>query len=251
MNMDKQEMEKINHKDSSSRVWTGLIILVTGLVFLLDNIGINIPHWIISWPTAVIVIGLLVGYKRNFQPGIWMVMVLLGGFFMLEAATSYNMSKYYFALMFIVLGIYLIFKPKGSGNAKEKWKKRWKDRCSSEKVYDIDRNDILESISIFAGSHQKVYSKNFKGGEVVAVFGGSDINLTQADFEGTIAIDVVAIFGGLKIIIPPGWEVRSEVAAIFGGIDDKRTIAAPVEEPSKIIIIKGVAVFGGVDIRNF
>jgi len=62
---------------------------------------------------------------------------------------------------------------------------------------------------------------------------------------------VIAIFGGIKIIIPPSWEVKSEVTAIFGGIDDKRALGQVIEEPRKMIIIKGVALFGGVDIRNF
>ncbi|MNY41651.1 hypothetical protein D3C86_1764820 [compost metagenome] len=84
------------------------------------------------------------------------------------------------------------------------------------------------------------------------MFGGSDIDLTQADFEGVIKIDVVAVFGGVKIVIPPSWEVKSEVTAIFGGIDDKRALGIPAaDEPRKVLIIEGVAMFGGVDIRNF
>ncbi|MNW17334.1 hypothetical protein D3C71_2164980 [compost metagenome] len=64
-------------------------------------------------------------------------------------------------------------------------------------------------------------------------------------------MDVVAIFGGVKIVVPPGWEVRSEVTAIFGGLDDRRTLGVPAVEPRKILIIEGVVMFGGVDIRNF
>ena len=56
----------------------------------------------------------------------------------------------------------------------------------------------LDSVNVFGGSHQTIYSKNFKGGEITAVFGGCDVNLTQADFEGVVAIDVTAIFGGAK-----------------------------------------------------
>ena len=77
------------------------------------------------------------------------------------------------------------------------------------------------------------------------------MNLSQADFHETIVIEVVAIFGGVKIIIPPNWEVKSEVVAIFGGMDDKRAVTPFGDTPKKIIIIKGVALFGGVNIRNF
>lgn len=245
-------------------MWTGLVVLGIGAVFLLDNLGVNIPEWVISWHVLLILIGLLVGYKRNFNGGPWIIMIAVGGFFTVEAIAHFDMSKYYFALIFILLGLYLVFKPKGQG-FKRKWRKnRFRDKFADlgdmnqasegdegKAFYDIDKNDILDTVNVFGGSHQNIYSKNFKGGDAIAIFGGSDINLTQADFQGTIVLDVVAIFGGIKVIIPPSWEVKTEVTAIFGGIDDKRALGQIAAEPRKVIIIKGVALFGGVDIRNF
>jgi predicted membrane protein len=104
---------------------------------------------------------------------------------------------------------------------------------------------------VFSGSKQHVYSKAFKGGEIVSIFGGCDLNLSQADFNNTVVLEVTAIFGGVKIVVPPTWTVKSDVTAIFGGLDDKRSVLSVTEEPRKIIIIKGLALFGGVDIRNF
>lgn len=255
-------MENCNN-NSSSRIWTGLVVLGIGLVFFLRNIGLAIPGWIISWPMLVVVVGLLVGYKRNFNGGGWLIMVLIGGFFTMEKITDHSFSKYYFAIAFIILGLWLIFKPKGT--YKGKWQKKWGRKSASFNDLDTSEGteggyvntdkadeDILDSVNVFGGSHQNVFSKKFKGGDVIAIFGGCDINLTQADFEDTITLDLVALFGGVKIIVPPGWQIKSEVTAIFGGMDDKRG-ALPVsgDAPRKILIIKGVAIFGGVDIRNF
>lgn len=258
-----------NKYNNTSRIWSGLIILGVGLVFFLRNVGIDIPHWVISWHTLLIVIGLLVGYKRKFNGGGWLIMVLIGGFFTLEDIANYDLSKYYFAIGFIVLGLFVIFKPKSSHN---KWQRKWKDKFAYQNVADKsadfgntseeagkagyiytdkEDNDVLDSVNVFGGSHQNVYSKNFKGGDVIAIFGGADINLTQADFQGSITLDVVAIFGGMKIIVPPSWEIKSEVTAIFGGMDDKRAVNPVTTEPRKILVVKGVALFGGVDIRNF
>ncbi len=234
----------LHQHSNTSRIWSGLIILVVGLVFLLKNLGLYIPDWVVSWPMLLIIIGLLVGYKRRFNGGGWLVLLLIGGFFMTERVTDYDFSKYYFAIAFIVIGLFLIFKPKS--RKKEVWIAKWKDKFD-----DKTDNDILDSVNVFGGSHQYVYSKNFKGGDVTAIFGGSDINLTQADFNDTVTLDLVAIFGGVKIIIPPDWEVKSEVTAIFGGIDDKRAAAQLGVGPRKILVLKGVALFGGVDIRNF
>ena len=63
-------------------------------------------------------------------------------------------------------------------------------------------------------------------------------------------INITAIFGGVKIIVPPGWQIKQEVTAIFGGFDDKRKMRA-VEDLDKVLIITGVALFGGVDIRSY
>ncbi len=78
-------------------------------------------------------------------------------------------------------------------------------------------------VTIF-GKCKKVWSTKriSKAGDTYPSF-GAEINLTQADFQRfNIAIEVVQIFGGAKLIIPPHWQVRSEMVAIFGGIDDKR-----------------------------
>jgi len=246
-----------NKHNNTSRIWSGLIILAVGLVFLLKNVGIHIPNWVISWHTLLIVIGLLIGYKRKFNGGGWLIMITVGGFFTVEDIGGYDLSKYYFAILFIALGLFMIFKPK---SAKSKvWKAKWRDkfgdfdqRKNAGYVFnDKEDNDVLDSVNVFGGSHQNIYSKNFKGGDVMAIFGGADINLTQADFQNTIVLDIVAIFGGMKIIVPPGWEIKSEITAIFGGVDDKRAVNPPNSDDRKILIIKGVALFGGVDIRNF
>ena len=252
-------MEKFTNSNSS-RICTGVIIMVIGLVLFLRNQGVYIPSWIISWPMLLIAIGLLVGYKRNFHGGGWLAMVLFGGFFTLGKITDYNFSKYYFSIAFIAVGLFLIFKPKRIKvkNGKKKKDANFDDLNNPETIEegfvntDTEDSDVLDSVNVFGGSHQRIFSKNFKGGDVIAIFGGCDINLTQADFKDTITLDVVAMFGGCKIIVPPGWEVKSEVTAIFGGMDDKRSVGpTPGDGPRKILLVKGVALFGGVDIRNF
>ena len=92
-------------------------------------------------------------------------------------------------------------------------------------------------------------SKNLRGGEIVAVFGGAEVNLTQADFYNRIEIEVVQIFGGTKLVVPANWEVRSEAVALFGGIEDKRMPMAP--SPDKVLVLKGTTIFGGIEIKSF
>ena len=247
----------------SGKVWAGLIIVAVGALILLDNVGFNIPSWIFYWSNILIIIGLFVGIKHNFRNGNGIVLIIIGSFFTLKEALDnlYDFDRLGWPLLIIAIGLFLIFKPKSDCNRKSNWKRKndkWKARFSDDDT-NLNPNietkttnlDYLDSVNVFGGSNQIVYSKNFKGGEITAVFGGCDVNLTQADFEGQVVIDVTAIFGGAKIVVPQGWLVKSEVTAIFGGLEDKRGIMPVSEGQNKLLIIKGIALFGGVDIRNF
>jgi hypothetical protein len=115
---------------------------------------------------------------------------------------------------------------------------------------DITQDTELDIVSIFAGIKKRIMSKQFQGGDIVCVFGGAELNLTNADFISPVALDVTMVFGGTKLIIPANWEVRSEVTAIFGGVDDKRP--QPTSSiPEKTIILKGTLMFGGIEVNSF
>jgi hypothetical protein len=107
----------------------------------------------------------------------------------------------------------------------------------------------LDIVSVFSAVNRKVFSKNFIGGEIVCVFGGSEVNMMNADISaGTVELEVVCIFGGATLFIPPNWNVRSEMGSVFGGVDDKRRNSIP--DSTRTLIIKGVCIFGGLEVKT-
>jgi predicted membrane protein len=269
-------MENQNNKEMvnrSGKVWAGLFIIAIGSLLLLRNFGLYLPHWVFSWSNMFIIIGLFIGLRNNFRNNAWFVMVLIGSYFTLQDIfRGQEISDIVFPLALVALGVFLIFKPKSKADSCKKWKRkkdRWRNGFEQAQYYgeastddskdakqDFDKKnfnstDYIESVNVFGGSNQVIYSKDLKGGEVTAVFGGGDINLTQADFDGQIIVDVTVIFGGLKIIVPPTWQIKSEVTAIFGGVDDKRTLYQATEPANKLIIVKGVVLFGGVEFKSY
>jgi len=108
----------------------------------------------------------------------------------------------------------------------------------------------VEAVTVFGNIKKRVYSKNFKGGDVVSIFGGAEIDLTQADFNGTASIEMTQIFSGAKLIIPPHWQIRSEMIAIFGGIEDKRPPQTHYDE-NKVLILNGTTFCGGLEIKSY
>ena len=72
----------------------------------------------------------------------------------------------------------------------------------------------------------------------------------QADFTGTIEIEINQVFGGTKLLIPSNWKVQSQVSNIMGGFEDKRKESVYTEDPEKVLIIKGENVLAGIEIKS-
>jgi len=115
----------------------------------------------------------------------------------------------------------------------------------------------LNDVNVFWGGRRRIISKNFMGGEIVAIFGGFEIDLTEADFPGNqVVIEVVTIFGGGEIRVPTSWEVMVDSVGIFGGTGDRtnhplsQSPNAGPAAPQKRLIVKGVSIFGGLTLKN-
>ena len=56
---------------SNKRAITGLILVLIGALFLLDNLGygIDLPRWLFSWPIVFVGIAVINIFTGNFQTG--------------------------------------------------------------------------------------------------------------------------------------------------------------------------------------
>jgi hypothetical protein len=57
--------------------------------------------------------------------------------------------------------------------------------------------------------------------------------------------------GGTKLLLPTHWDIKSEMVAFFGGIEDKRQLVSGSTDPQKVLVLKGTSICGGIEIRNF
>ncbi len=225
---------------SNNRAVLGIILILIGAVLIAGNFHI-IPHvirqWVISWQMLLMVIGLLLlATKQNKGPGI--VLLLIGGFFLAVDYLDnvYYLHKIFWPSLIILAGIMFLFRGRRA---------RF---FGDEEV--LSDNDILDDTAIFGGGQKVITSKNFKGGKITSIFGGSTIDLSQAQLaKGVNMIDFISLFGGSKLIVPRDWDIHLEVTPIFGGFADKRNIDPRiVQDPSRRLIVKGVAIFGGGEI---
>jgi hypothetical protein len=115
------------------------------------------------------------------------------------------------------------------------------------------KDGVLNDSAIFNGEKKIVTSQNFKGGKIVAIFGGAEIDLTQAKLApGKNYLELTCIFGGVTVIVPTDWNIHNEISAVLGGIEDKRrTFVRLPENDDKQLIIVGTAMFGGGEIKSY
>ncbi len=84
----------------------------------------------------------------------------------------------------------------------------------------------------------------------VAVMGGCDLDLRRAEIEGPeVEITALAFWGGIKVIVPEGFDVELRGFSFMGG-RSLRLRDVPIVPGSPRIIVRGFAVMGGVDVRS-
>jgi hypothetical protein len=104
-------------------------------------------------------------------------------------------------------------------------------------------------IAIFGGVTRRGRWRVRKKIQALALFGGMDLDLRDAIFEAPVVeISGFWCFGGLDIKVPEGIDVQDHTAGIFGGTD-VRDIGDPVPG-APTLVIKGVALFGGVSVHG-
>jgi hypothetical protein len=106
----------------------------------------------------------------------------------------------------------------------------------------------LNEVAIFSPLEKEIISEHFAGGKVVMIFAGGEIDLRQVKTTAKeIDLEVVAIFGGARIVIPKEWSVNtSKNTAIFGGVSN----GAEKGTGDIVLNLKGAAIFGGLEIGN-
>ncbi len=260
--------------DGKGHVWAGAFILLVGVAALVKSYFVELD-WLFSWQMLMIAIGVFIGLRSGFRGGVWLILILLGSFFLIESYFVFerSMRRIFWPLALIVLGAYLIFRPKSKGffcgdkpeetppiNSPESTNSAFTTTGATDTSSftpassgpAIIGEEVLDIAAVFGAVKKNIYSKNFRGGEIVSVFGGAEVNLSQANFQTPqIEIESVQIFGGAKLIIPADWTIHNEAVAIFGGIEDKRPQPVAIPVPEKIVILKGFVMFGGIEIKSY
>jgi predicted membrane protein len=273
--MDTTENKETETHDEMWRDWEkehrrgkilgGIVLVIIGSLFLAKELGAIFPEWLFTWKVLLIAIGLFTGIKHKFRNAGWLIPIFVGGaFLMSDLYPELALRPFLWPVLIIMVGLFVIFKPRRK-NKYQDWK-RWQKHGHRRHEYFKHRfeenyenygmsttnEDSVESFSFMSGIKKKVVTKNFKNGDITVVFAGAEIDFSQADFTDKASLEVTAVFGGVKLILPANWEIQSELVCVFGSVEDKRaTHPSSLNDSKKILVLRGTAFMGGIEIKNY
>ena len=234
---------QMDERDSNHpRMLLGGLIILLGIFFLLAEMDIvEFRDLIRLAPSLLIVAGAWILFRRRGGNPI-----LVGG--LLVAIGSWYLLGYLniipggmWPVIVMAVGVFMIF------SASSRHRKRDED---GERVPDTrDQTSPWISVMAVLGAAQRgCNAKEFQGGELTAVMGGAEIDLRHASIGAEPAvIDGFAFWGGIEIKVPRDWTVENRGVALLGYFGDKTNQTGDAD---KRLIIKGHAIMGGIEIKN-
>jgi predicted membrane protein len=252
----KEEMSATN-KAATGTLVSGLVLAGVGIVLLLDKLGIlNSDVLWRLWPLVFAVGGVIRMIESNSpKDRVW------GGFLISIGALltlhEFGLIRYgigqLWPLLLIAAGVLLAWHSNDvrEGRADFNLPAGLKDRVRFNFPQGVSGGP-LGAVAFFGGIERRVEGLIVERSEIVAIFGGFKIDLVRADMEGEQAVIVAtAIFGGGEIIVPEWWRVSVEGIGVFGGYVDKTRYVPRPDRPLKTLIVRGAAVFGGIEVKSY
>jgi hypothetical protein len=221
------------------RLVLGFGILVFGVLLLLDNLDLIEAGRMIKYlfPSVLLGVGASVLSRRNPWGWLWLA---AGGWTLLGALDVVELDfwELFFPLALVAAGFVLVRRSVLGPNL-------------APATTAADRESQTHAFAFMSGNVRKSGSEAYRGGDVMAFMGGVELDLRQAKSapEGAV-IDAFAMWGGLEIRVPEGWRVVSEVVPLLGGFEDKTRPAAEPEAVTGRLLVRGVVIMGGIEVKN-
>ena len=234
-----RERNEVKMKKFGNILW-GLVFIAVGLIVGCNAMGItNINIFFKGWWTLFIIVPSFIGlFKDNNKTWdiIWLVIGIVLFLCIRDILSFAIIGKLIFPFILVMIGLSFIFKDTFRTKVNEKIKK-----------LNAERVDGEDFCATFSGINSDFNGQEFKGANIDAIFGGVEIDLTNAIINHDQIINASAIFGGIDIRVPKGINIKVKSTPIFGGVSNK--LKYEFNENIPTIYINAFCLFGGVDIK--
>ncbi|MBV9075268.1 MAG: hypothetical protein JOZ10_16700 [Acidobacteria bacterium] len=246
-----KEAIDMRRRTSAGALISGLVIATVGVVLLLDRLGVASADYLFRfWPMIFVAVGIVKLIEAcHASDQVW------GGFLI---SMGCLLTLHEFGYIHFGIGqlwpVFLIAAGLGlAWHSNEVREGRAGFSIPGNFTPSPNANpNALHMIAVFGGIERKVEGTFFDGSNVTAFFGGFKIDLSRAEMDGNEAVMYVnAVFGGGEIIAPESWRVSVEGAGIFGGYVDKTRYVPRQDAQTKLLHVRGAAIFGGIEVKSW
>ena len=114
-----------------------------------------------------------------------------------------------------------------------------------------DSEDYITANTLFGGIERTVISKDFKGGRIRNLFGGTELDLSQSELNGVAVLDISQAFGQTTITVPGDWRVVTDLSQLLAVVEDYRNDIYKTKNSEKVLVLKGTSFCANVEIQNY
>lgn len=225
----------------SFQVFFGLFIIVLGVLYTLENLGVIYAHdFLRYWPILIAFFGIsrVVQSQTTGQKAWGVFWIIVGTFWFLDRLEILNFNVWdLWPIILVAIGLSLIWRPSRRGSA------------FPGMTAVGDSSSTINAFSLMGAFKRSNDSQDFQGGEATAIMGGCELDLRKASIqEGEAVLHLIAVMGGIEIWVPENWVVVMQGVPVLGGFEDKTHPSS--SDTNKRLVVKGYSVMGGVEIKN-
>jgi predicted membrane protein len=212
---------------SKVKLTLGIFFTALGVLMTLDNLGVPDAGRVLRyWPAVLIVIGVLL-WRENRPVAV--VATAIGALLLATTARWFRFSLFdLWPVILIAVGLVIVLRAMGITPA-------------------IGGGEGGGSIwAILTTRKLSLEPRELDGKQLVAFMGGTEIDLRDAEGTGDVHLEVLAMWGGIELRVPPGWEVTGNVVPIMGGVEMKTGAA----KGGRRVIVSGLVLMAGMEVKT-
>jgi len=240
------EKEPIIPNSNNSRNIVGAIVIIVGIFLLLNNLNLGdwFPDWLFSWPTILIIIGLVIGVNSQFQKKSAIILLIIGGASLISRMMRTDFGSVTVPIIIISLGIYFIMSKRKPPMVPPAYPNPpqnpydWDKRVNSPTDTPADATAPDAEAKPF----NEQYGPSQQASPNAQAFGNKDNSSFHQSFEDSLNLNT--IFAGQKKVIYSKQFRGGNLTNVFGSIELDLTKA----DIQQAIVIDTFQLFGSARI---
>ncbi|WP_104382696.1 LiaI-LiaF-like domain-containing protein [Sphingobacterium sp. HMA12] len=240
------EKEPIIPNSNNSRNIVGAIVIIVGIFLLLNNLNLGnwFPNWLFSWPTILIIIGLVIGVNSQFQKKSAIILLIIGGASLISRMMRTDFGSVTVPIIIISLGIYFIMSKRKPPMVPPTYPNPPQNPYDWDKRVNIPTDHPADTTAPDAEAKpfNEQYGSSQQASPNAQAFGNKENSSFHQSFEDSLNLNT--IFAGQKKVIYSKHFRGGNLTNVFGSIELDLTKA----DIQQAIVIDTFQLFGSARI---